>query len=119
MIAFVRGLPRLLVAQRRVAEQVGGQPDRRRPGDAAERVPEREGPPGHAVDAGQPRRGDPQHGDPPAEEDRLGPVAGEEGLAAFEDAHACERGVAEPAGDVDQSGEESSQDGHGILDDGC
>ena len=60
--------------------------DRRRPRDAAQRVPEQEGRPGHARDARHPRGGDAQPGDPAPEEDRLGPVTVEERLADRDDA---------------------------------
>ena len=66
----------------RVAEEVGEQADRGRPGDPAERVPQDERAPVHARRAGQPRGPDAQPEDEAAEEDGLRAVAFEERLAA-------------------------------------
>jgi len=65
----------------RRAEQVGRQTDRGGPRDAAQGVPEGEGQPMHAVDAGKPGRREADAHHPPGEEHRLRSVLGEERLA--------------------------------------
>jgi hypothetical protein len=67
------------------AEGVGGEPDGRRPGHAAECVPDQEPPPGHPVSARQPRGGDPADRDPAAEEHCRCSVGREEAVAGFQE----------------------------------
>src|SRR4051812_3699332 len=68
------------------ARVVGDEADRRRPGDAAGRVPEEEPPPRHPRYACRPGRRETENADEPAEEDDLAAGLGHQPLCHREEA---------------------------------